>query len=343
MNENKKIAVIGGGSFGTSLAILLAGKGYEVRLWVYEKSLAAEMKEDRVNRLYLPGHRIPDNVSPSTDMEEVLRCPDMILQVCPSHVVRRVMEEAYRYFPKDVPIVSASKGIENDSLMTVDEILFDILPGRFHRCLAYISGPSFAQEVAAGIPTVVVAASRNLEVAGTVQETFSTPTFRVYTSEDVAGVELGGALKNVIAIAAGTAAGLGLGHNTQAALITRGLAEITRLAVKKGANPLTLSGLAGVGDLVLTCTGELSRNRSVGFQLGQGKSLKEILASMKMVAEGVKTAKSAYDLSVKEGVEMPLSEQTYNILYRDTSPSDAVFSLMTRRLKHERVGLDEPA
>jgi len=336
----KKIAIIGGGSFGTSFAILLAGKGYDVRLWVYEKDLAAEMKETRVNRLYLPGHKIPENVSPSSSMEEVLREPDMILQVCPSHVVRRVMEEAYRYFPKDVPIVSASKGIENETLMTVDEILFDILPGRFHKYLAYVSGPSFAREVAAGVPTVVVAASRNLEVAQTVQETFATPTFRVYTSEDVAGVELGGALKNVIAIAAGAAAGLGLGHNTRAALITRGLAEITRLAVKKGANPLTLSGLAGVGDLVLTCTGELSRNRTVGFELGQGKSLKEILDSMNMVAEGVKTTKSAYDLSMKEKVEMPITEQTYNILYRDTSAADAVFALMTRRLKHERVGID---
>ena len=337
---SKKIAVIGGGSFGTSFAILLAGKGYDVRLWVYEEDLTAEMKETRVNSLYLPGHKIPENVSPSSSMEEVLREPDMILQVCPSHVVRRVMEEAYRYFPKDVPIVSASKGIENETLMTVDEILFDILPGRFHKYLAYVSGPSFAREVAAGVPTVVVAASRNLEVAQTVQETFATPTFRVYTSEDVAGVELGGALKNVIAIAAGAAAGLGLGHNTRAALITRGLAEITRLAVKKGANPLTLSGLAGVGDLVLTCTGELSRNRTVGFELGQGKSLKEILDSMNMVAEGVKTTKSAYDLSMKEKVEMPITEQTYNILYRDTSAADAVFALMTRRLKHERVGID---
>jgi glycerol-3-phosphate dehydrogenase (NAD(P)+) len=338
----KKIAVIGGGSFGTSLAILLAGKSYDVRLWVYEKDLAAEMNEARVNRLYLPEHRIPDNVSPSSDLEDVLREPDMILQVCPSHVVRRVMEEAYRYFPKDVPIISASKGIENETLMTVDEILFDILPGRFHKSLAYISGPTFAKEVVAGIPSAVVAASRDLAVAEAVQETFSTSTFRVYTSEDVAGVELGGALKNVIAIAAGTAAGLGLGHNTRAALITRGLAEITRLAVKRGANPLTLSGLAGMGDLVLTCTGELSRNRTVGYELGQGKSLKEILASMNMVAEGVKTTKSAYDLSVKEGVEMPITEQTYNILYRDASPADAVLALMTRKLKHELVGVDGP-
>jgi glycerol-3-phosphate dehydrogenase (NAD(P)+) len=310
---------------------------------VYEKDLAAEMKETRANNVYLPGHQLPDAVAPSSDMEEVLREPDMIVQVCPSHVVRRVMEEAYRYFPKDVPIVSASKGIENDTLMTVDEILFDILPGRFHKYLAYVSGPSFAREVAAGVPTVVVAASRNLEVAQTVQETFSTPTFRVYTSEDVAGVELGGALKNVIAIAAGAAAGLGLGHNALAALITRGLAELTRLAVKKGANPLTLSGLAGMGDLVLTCTGDLSRNRTVGYSLGQGKSLKEILESMNMVAEGVKTTKSTYDLAAKEDVEMPITEQTYNILYRDTSAADAVFALMTRSLKHEREGIDDTA
>ncbi|NOZ84781.1 MAG: NAD(P)-dependent glycerol-3-phosphate dehydrogenase [Deltaproteobacteria bacterium] len=331
----EKIGIIGAGSFGTSLSILLANKGYSITLWVYETELVQEIKETRRNSIYLPDFEIPTPVEPTNDLEKAVSKADLILQVMPSHVVRSVMEQAYRYFPRDIPIVSASKGIEIESLMTVDEILFDILPGRFHKYLAYISGPSFAKEVAAGIPTAVVATSRELEIAKRVQETFSAPSFRVYTSEDVAGVELGGALKNVIAIAAGTSAGLGLGLNTQAALVTRGLAELARLAVKKGANPLTLSGLAGMGDLVLTCYGELSRNRTVGFQLGQGKKLNEILSSMKMVAEGVKTTKAAYRLSKKEGVEMPITEQMHKILYEDATPADAVFALMTRTLKHE--------
>jgi len=332
---SKNIAVIGAGSFGTCLAILLAGKGYRVRLWVFEEDLAREMAEQRRNSIYLPDYELPNNVQPSNDLEQVLQDAELILQVMPSHVVRSVIEDAYRYFPADVPIVSASKGIENESLMSVDEIMFDTLPGRFHKMLAYISGPSFAKEVAAGIPTAVVAASRELEVAQAVQEVFSTPTFRVYTSQDVIGVELGGALKNVIAVGAGVSAGLGLGLNTQAALVTRGLAELTRLAVHKGANPLTLSGLAGMGDLVLTCYGELSRNRTVGFKLGQGMKIDEILASMKMVAEGVKTTKSTYDISRQENVEMPITDQMYRIIYEDANPGDAVFALMTRSLKHE--------
>ena len=332
---SKNIAVIGAGSFGTCLAILLAGKGYRVRLWVFEEDLMTEIKQSRRNSIYLPDYEIPDNVEPSNDLEYVLQDAELILQVMPSHIVRGVIEQAYRYFPDDAPIVSASKGIENESLMSVDEIMFDTLPGHFHKNLAYISGPSFAKEVAAGIPTAVVAASRELEVAQAVQEVFSTPTFRVYTSEDVIGVELGGALKNVIAVGAGVAAGLGLGLNTQAALVTRGLAELTRLAVHKGANPLTLSGLAGMGDLVLTCYGELSRNRTVGFKLGQGMTIKEILASMKMVAEGVKTTKSTYDIAHKENVEMPITDQMYRIIYEDANPGDAVFTLMTRSLKHE--------
>ena len=332
---SKNIAVLGAGSFGTCLAIQLAGKGYNVRLWVFETELVTDIKEQHRNTIYLPDHEIPPNVHPSNDMEEVLKDADMVLQVLPSHVVRGVIEQAYPYIPADTPIVSASKGIENESLMTVDEIMFDTLPGKFHKGLAYISGPSFAKEVAAGIPTAVVAASRDIEVAQQVQEIFSTPTFRVYTSQDVIGVELGGALKNVIAVGAGVAAGLGLGLNTQAALVTRGLAELTRLAVHKGANPLTLSGLAGMGDLVLTCYGELSRNRTVGFKLGQGMKIKEILASMKMVAEGVKTTKSTYDISKQENVEMPITDQMHSIIYEDANPGDAVFALMTRSLKHE--------
>ena len=332
---SQQIAVIGAGSFGTSLSILLANKGHTVRLWVYEPELAREMHDLRINRVYLPGFTLPASVQPSTDMERVLAGAELVVQVLPSHVVRPVIEEAYRFIPRDVPIVNASKGIENDTLMTVDEILFDLLPGRFHRWLAYLSGPSFAKEVAAHKPTAVVAAARNLEVARAVQATFSTPSFRVYTSQDVVGVELGGALKNVVAIAAGASAGLGLGHNALAALMTRGLAELTRLAVTKGAHPLTLAGLAGIGDLVLTCNGELSRNRTVGFKLGQGMKIREILDAMKMVAEGVKTARSTYDLARKTQVEMPITEQVYRILYEDAPARDAVGALMGRTPKHE--------
>jgi glycerol-3-phosphate dehydrogenase (NAD(P)+) len=246
-----------------------------------------------------------------------------------------VIRDALPSLPRAVPIVCASKGIENDTLLTMSEVLEDVLPAELHPYLCFLSGPSFAKETVQRMPTAVVVASHWEKMAQKVQKAFSTDTFRVYTSTDVAGVELGGSLKNVCAIAAGIADGMGFGTNTRAAIITRGLAELVRLAVKRGANPITLSGLAGMGDLVLTCTGDLSRNRSVGIALGQGKSLEEVLSGMKQVAEGVRTAKSAWDLARKLNVEMPIHEAIYRILYEKLPVQKAMSLLLSRELKSE--------
>ncbi|HEX9576296.1 MAG TPA: NAD(P)H-dependent glycerol-3-phosphate dehydrogenase, partial [Myxococcales bacterium] len=253
----------------------------------------------------------------------------------PSHVTRSVMRDALPSLPRATPIVCATKGIENDSLLTMYEVLEDVLPPEMHPYICCLSGPSFAKETVARMPTAVVVASPWEKMAQRVQRVFSNDYFRVYTSIDVAGVELGGSLKNVCAIAAGISDGMGFGNNTRAAIMTRGLAELVRLAVKKGANPLTLSGLAGMGDLVLTCTGELSRNRTVGLGLGRGQSLQEVLAGMSQIAEGVRTAKSVHDLSHKLGVDMPLHEAIYRILYENLTPKAALQSLSSRELKSE--------
>ena len=331
----RSIGVIGAGSWGTALARLLAVKGYDVRMWVYEPDLVTTINAQHVNTLYLPGYTLPDNLIATNDLREALTGRDMILQVLPSHVVRRVMAEAADHIPVGIPIVSASKGIENDSLMLVSEILEDVLPIRCHPYLAYLSGPSFAKEVAAEMATAVVIASYSQQLAHKLQHVFHSPYFRTYSSHDVIGVEVGGALKNVIAIAAGAAAGLGLGHNAMAGVITRGLNELTRLAVRKGANALTLSGLAGMGDLVLTCTGNLSRNRTVGYKLGQGMTLEQILGEMNMVAEGIKTSKSVYDLSQRLDVEMPISEQVYQVVHEGKSVKQGMQDLLSRDLKAE--------
>jgi len=247
-----------------------------------------------------------------------------------------VLQDAAPLFGTKAPIVSATKGIEIDSLMLVSEIFEDMLPESQHRQLAYLGGPSFAKEVAACLPTAVSVAGHDADVVAVAQEAFTTDRFRVYSTEDVVGVELGGALKNVVAIAAGIADGLGFGHNTRAGLITRGLAEISRLAISRGANPLTLAGLSGMGDLVLTCTGDLSRNRNVGLQIGQGKSLQDILGSMQMVAEGVRTTQSAKELAERDGVDMPITQEVYAMLYEDKPPLKAVVDLMARPLRAER-------
>jgi len=335
MVQTEKIAVIGGGSWGTTLAGLLADKGHDVALWVFEADLAGRMTGSRVNDLYLPYYKIPENIEVTSDLGLAVRGRGIILMVAPSHVTRGVLAGLLPYADESACFVSATKGIENDTLMTMHEVMEDVMPKAFHNRTAYLSGPSFAKEVCMGMPTAVSMASRDPAVATRLQAAFNTDRFRVYTNPDVIGVELGGALKNVIAIAAGCSDGLGFGHNTRAALITRGLAEIARLGVAMGANPLTFAGLAGMGDLVLTCTGELSRNRTVGYKLGQGTSLPDILSEMKMVAEGVKTAKAAYGLAKKYGVEMPITEQVYRLLYEDTTPQDVVRTLMTRDLKSE--------
>lgn len=330
-----KVGVIGAGAWGTALAHLMATKGEDVTIWAYEQEVTDDINGHHENRIYLPDAELPDNLTATSDLQEALEGKELVLSVVPSHVVRTVLGQAAEFLPQGVPIVSASKGIENETLMTMSEVLEDVLPMVYHPMLAFLSGPSFAREVVKMQPTAVSLASRFEKVAQSVQQMMSSIYFRVYSSNDVSGVELGGALKNVIAIASGAAAGLGLGTNTTAALITRGLAEITRLAVKRGANPLTLSGLSGMGDLVLTCTGPLSRNRTVGEKLGKGMKLKDIISDMKQVAEGVKTAKSVHNLAKKEGVEMPISEMVYRILYEDKPAQDALVELMSRSLKPE--------
>jgi glycerol-3-phosphate dehydrogenase (NAD(P)+) len=333
----EKIAVIGAGSWGTTLADMLAKKGHAVTLWAYEPELVLEMREKRENSLFLSGIRLSDNLCFTNDLQEAYADCTMVLCVVPSQLVRRVMQNSLQFLPQGVVIVSASKGIELDTLATVSEIYRDILPPDMYARFAALSGPSFAREVAQEMPTAVAAASESEEVALRVQDAFTTSFFRVYRNDDVIGVELGGAIKNVIAIAAGISDGLGFGCNTRAALITRGLAEMTRLGIAMGARATTFAGLAGMGDLVLTCTGDLSRNRSVGIQIGQGRQLAEILGEMRMVAEGVKTTESAYNLAKKLAVEMPIIEKMYQMLYEDKPAREAVLELMTRNLKAEGV------
>ncbi len=330
-----RVGVIGAGAWGTALAHLMAAKGDEVRLWAFEPEVVAEINDHHENKTYLPDAELPDNLTATNDLAEALSDRELVLSVVPSHVVRSVLGQAAEHLPEGVPIVSASKGIENETLMTVSEVLEDVLPIVYHPMLAFLSGPSFAREVVKMMPTAVSVASRFERVAEKVQQLMASPYFRIYTTNDVTGVELGGALKNVIAIASGAAAGLGLGTNTSAALITRGLAEINRLAVKRGANPLTLAGLSGMGDLVLTCTGPLSRNRTVGEKLGQGMKLADVVRDMRQVAEGVKTAKSAHNLAEREAVEMPITDMVYRMLYEDLPAQEAVVGLMSRSLKRE--------
>jgi len=329
-----KVGVVGAGSWGTALAGLAARGGHEVTLWAYEAEVAVEIERDRVNTTYLPGVKLPA-LEVTSDLELCVQGRELLLSVMPSHVVRSVWSVAGPAITGEPIVVSATKGIENVTLATMVEVLREAIPRRLHGGLAVLSGPSFAVEVARELPTAVVVAAQRIEVAQRVQRALSSDRFRVYTSDDVPGVEVGGAAKNVVAIAAGIADGLGLGHNTRAALITRGLAEVTRLAMAKAANPLTLAGLAGMGDLVLTCTGELSRNRTVGFKLGRGQSLEEIQAGTRAVAEGIRSARSCYHLALRLGVEMPITEAVHAVLYEGLAPMEAVSRLMGRELKRE--------
>lgn len=330
-----KIGVIGAGSWGTTIANLLALKGYDVTLWVYEVDLCERIKTNGVNDVYLPEIALSKNLKPTTSMEEAVSGMDLVVSAVPAQVVRKVISQAVPFISENAVIVSLSKGIEEGSLMLMSDLLKDLLPSKLHKNLCYLSGPSFAKEVALKMPTAVVIASGNKGAAEKAQDAFTTKYFRVYTHNDTEGVELGGAVKNVIAIAAGISDGLGFGYNTRAALITRGLAEISRLGVKMGANPLTFSGLAGLGDLVLTCTGELSRNRTVGFKIGQGMTLSEATDGMKMVAEGIATSRAVYELSRKVGVEMPITEHVYRVLYDGMPAKEAVVKLMSRDPRKE--------
>ena len=329
------VAIVGAGSWGTTLANLLGKKDCEVRLWALEPEVVAAVNERRENPAYLPGFALSERVRATTSLAAAVADADVVVSVSPAQHVREVMARAADVMRPDALVVSASKGIEKDSLCTMAGVLGQVLPPVARARAVFLSGPSFAREVAAEQPTAVTAASSAPEAARAAQELFQTGYFRVYTSGDVEGMELGGALKNVIAVAAGMSSGLGLGHNALAALITRGLAEIARLGVKLGANPLTFAGLAGMGDLILTCTGELSRNRSVGFALGQGRPLAEILAGMTMVAEGVDTTRAAYQLARREGIEMPIVDVVHAVLVGDLHPREAVESLMLRQPKAE--------
>ena len=333
----KKFAVIGAGSWGTTLANLLADKGFLVTLWVYETELAAQMQRTGINETYLPGVSLSDRLGFTSDLQQAVSDKQLLLFVSPSQVTRQVLQQALPYINPQALVVCASKGIETDSLMLMSQVFEELLPEALHCRLGFLSGPSFAKEVVQGMPTAVVAAARTPSCAEEIQDIFSSDRFRVYTHDDIIGVELGGAMKNVIALAAGVSDGLGFGHNTRAALITRGLAEMIRMGLKLGGVAETFAGLAGMGDLVLTCTGDLSRNRTVGIELGKGRKLNEILNGMQMVAEGVQTSLSAYQLAKKIGVEVPIIEQMYLILYQHKDPRQAVSDLMLRDLKAEAV------
>jgi glycerol-3-phosphate dehydrogenase (NAD(P)+) len=336
--NNYRIGVVGAGSWGTAIADLLACKGFATHLWVFEKEVKEHIEQFHENKLYLPDHQLSPNLTASNDLVDVVSEKDLIVIVVPSHVMRNVTRQMAGHLSAGTIFTSASKGIEQKTHLTMSGVIKENLPEVEDDRMATISGPSFAKEVAQKMPTSVTVACRNPEIAARVQHVFATPYFRVYTSDDIVGVELGGSVKNVIAIASGMLDGLGMGLNTRAALITRGMTEVRRLGLHLGANPRTFTGLAGFGDLVLTCTGNLSRNYTVGIKLGQGKKLQQILDEMHMVAEGVKTAKSVYNFSRKLGVDMPICHEIYRILYEDLAPKEAVYRLMTRTLKQE---LDE--
>jgi glycerol-3-phosphate dehydrogenase (NAD(P)+) len=335
IDQNMKIGVVGAGSWGTALANLLGCQGYPLDLWVFEPEVRRQIEKHHENKVFLPGVSLSPNVHPSNDLHAVVNRKNLVLLVVPSHLMRETTLRMADSIGSETIVVSASKGIENKTHLTMSGVIRETLPRVTVEHLAVLSGPSFAREVARQAPTVITTASQSLATAEIVQHVFATPYFRVYTNQDVIGVELGGAVKNIIAIAAGVIDGLGLGLNTRAALITRGLVEIQRLGSRLGADQRTLAGIAGVGDLILTCTGDLSRNHTVGKKIGEGLTLDEILSEMRMVAEGVKTAKSVYNLSREVGVEMPICHEMYHILYDGASPREAVYRLMTRDLKQE--------
>ena len=330
-----RAAVIGAGSFGTCLSVVLAEADYEVDLWARDPAIADAINRHHRNPRYLTECRLPERVRASDSLEETLAGKELIVSVVPSHVVREVWAKAAPYASPEALIVSGSKGIEVGTGMLTSEVLREVLPPELCERLVVMSGPSFAREIADRKPTAVAVAAHNEAFAIATQSMLSSPLLRCYTNTDVVGVELGGALKNVIAIAVGVCDGLGLGLNARAALITRGLAEITRLGQRLGANPLTFQGLSGMGDLVLTCTGDLSRNRRVGIAIGEGKRLEDVLAGLHQVAEGVRTSRSAYELAQKHDVDMPISEGIYRVLYEGQPPQEAAGELTSRQLRSE--------
>lgn len=334
-----EITIIGSGAWGTGLSIVLGRKGsHRVRLWAHEKEVCDSISSRHVNDLFLPGQSIPESVSATSSFEQALQGTEIVVSVMPSPHCRSIFQQMRPFLKPGTLFVSATKGLEEGTLLRMTEVIASVVAsdGGFQPRIGALSGPTFAKEVARGDPTAIAIASADAGLAETIQREFSDPRFRVYTNSDTVGVELGGALKNIIAIAAGVCDGLGLGHNSIAALITRGLAEITRLVVACGGRPDTMAGLAGLGDLVLTCTGGLSRNRSVGVELGRGRQLPEIIASMHgMVAEGVFTTHAAVELARSRKIEMPITQQMDAILHQGKSPAEAIRDLMTRSAKSE--------
>ncbi|MDF1535498.1 MAG: NAD(P)-dependent glycerol-3-phosphate dehydrogenase [bacterium] len=331
------MAVIGGGSWGTALAIHCARIGMPVSLWVYEKDLAARMADSRINDVYLPGVTLPETIQPTGSFADCLLGARMVMSVVPSHVARAVWSEAHSYLPVDAVIINATKGIEEGTYLTSSGVLAESIGGNIQDRMVTLSGPTFAREVAQGLPAAAVIAAVKADLARDVQMALNSDSLRFYTNADPVGVEVAASLKNVMAIAVGICDGLELGLNARAALITRGLAELARLGTALGADPLTFQGLAGVGDLVLTCTGDLSRNRTLGLRLGKGEKLARITASTPMVAEGVKTTRSAHGLAEREGVDMPITAEIYQVLYGSRDPLDALRTLMSRSPKSENV------
>ncbi|WP_353097373.1 NAD(P)H-dependent glycerol-3-phosphate dehydrogenase [Tissierella praeacuta] len=328
----EKIGVLGGGSWGTSLAILLAQKGYDVDIWSRDKEQIKEMKESRINKKYLPDAILPSNLNLTNDLEEANSNKDLIILSVGTHGVREVLENSKPYIKPNQIIVNVSKGIENETLVRISQIVEELIPDSKY---AVLSGPSHAEEVANNIPTTVVSASKDKEIAEYVQDLFITPSFRVYTNPDVIGVELGGALKNVIALGAGISDGLDCGDNTKAALMTRGIFEMARLGEKMGAQINTFSGLSGIGDLIVTCTSMHSRNRRAGILIGQGMKIDHAIKKIGMVVEGIRTTKSTFELAKKYNINMPITEEIYGVLYENKDVKNSVLNLMVRDRKHE--------
>lgn len=328
-------AVIGAGSWGTALANVLAENNISTFLWARRKELAEEIKNFNENKTYLPGVKLSTKINVSTDLEKILNDRDIVVMAIPSHAMRSMLRKIKNYLKTDALVVSATKGLELESFQRMSSVLKEELPEKLSDNIAVLSGPSHAEEVARRLPTAIVAAAEKKEIAEKVQDVFMNNYFRVYTNPDVIGVELGGTLKNVIAICSGISDGMGNGDNTRACLITRGIVEIARLGVKLGASPETFAGLSGIGDLIVTCSSMYSRNRRAGIEIGRGKSTEEVINSSKMVIEGINTTKAAYQLSKKLNVEMPITEQAYAVLFEQKNPRDAVNSLMRRKGKHE--------
>lgn len=325
------IAVIGAGSWGTALSVLLAGKGFAVNLWVRRKEVARELETRRENTAYLPGVMLPEGIRPMVELAECVNGVKLVVLAVPSHVVRTIARKLKPLLSREVVIVNTAKGLELDTQKRLSEVLKE---EGFER-IAVLSGPSHAEEVGRGLPTTVVVAAVDKKVAEYVQDIFMTPVFRVYTNPDMIGVECGGALKNIIALATGIADGLGLGDNARAALMTRGIVEIARLGVALGGRPMTFAGLSGIGDLIVTCTSMYSRNRRAGIEIGRGRPLAEVLAGMGMVVEGVRTTAAARDLALRHGIPMPITEEIYQVLYKDKPPRECVGTLMQRPRTNE--------